>query len=1325
MEWIPLGGDIALVVESGGKSLVIPRPICERFLLVILDHGADEADKLTGVLTLSLRLGEEYVQQSLDVLNARRASENLPAFALPSNVLYRVAALIPAPIGSPQDGGEPVDILARPGEAEAVQFKLGYVATKSVLALIQAIPNWTPQISVSALLRDPLPLGVRTSSLPMEVVKQSVKNVLLVTLPPAVAIDSPDFIVTRSGGDLRYIVPDQGLAIDILPPEPFDYRVEWAAEQGVTNIVSGVFEQWSSDEASFLQLPVSSPTVKIGPDGLDEVGTTARLFLLTLCDSGDGLRLAIFADEDREDDVVQRILSEAGTRLTHGVLIGFDDTNAITGTHAVKANDVVGFPTVSVTVLEADGELQALLLAAAEQRWRRVLLIAPGSAADVAYLHYAPQLLAQTYEGLDASAPPELEWLAEWAERHNRSIRARIEDAFPLLAACARLPTSPNAAEALARVESVRIALADTGDDEEAVAIANAVLAAVLPMFVEKGFSAAVVRICVQFPGALAAVTDVRVLLAVGAMLEEPRADFLDRLAFETYSRVEATGDLAGKVAVGRLLVEGRGVEADLARAEALFRDAVALPEGAYRLGLLLVAKDDPASVTEGTQVLEDAASRGSSEAAVALGRILATGEHGVAAAPAKARVLFGTAAEQGNIEAKGRLGLMLRQGLGGPVDNAAAAPLLLDAALGGFADAAFAYAEMLAAGDAFNPEPTATPERFFRLAARQNHELAMTQALLLAGRRIAAMARALATPASEFQGVLGRHAVVEAQLGDFARAQELATALLDASDRWTRTSQIVEIAAKRGHFELATEIAETIDDGDARENAKVAIVYELVDAGRLDEATSIVDGLSDGYYRDLGLTGLAEGLAAADRLADAKAAASGVADPFSRQMAFVAIAAALSRKGNFAEATAIVVGFDGGRWLVAVVWAQFNSGDEVGAMLTAAKITDDEQRARAYGGLARQFVDQGLLDRARDMALLGAEDSWSRASALFVIIRAYALTGAFDKAKDLLDQIPAGEARNGAAGLLGVIQAKAGQVAQAQELVASIPEDIPVIFAPGVDRAEALGIIAEIRMATQGIQAALDVVELITDDDARGVELFKLARKRADLGDAPGASTILEAIPLDSPDREQHIHRVMARADAAAGRYPSALDHVNAIDDGHIRASALVDVIRKAVGNGEFVKAKQWAETLADDPNFIDTMHRSTAFHILAISMFQAGLVNDALDAAASIPSEQLRGDAWSEIRQGVLESVVASDDLHAAILELGLSVEESKQLRLAGLVTLARQHFADHLFASVIDELDQAEAVALTIDGLVDRVVHLTEIADSISDLYVLSLP
>jgi TPR repeat protein len=1311
MDLVPLAGDVAMLVEVGGEPMLIPRPICEAFSLLVIDPGPSEPERLAGVLTVTIRLGPEYVQSSLALLNARLRGAGQPARALPAQLLCRVRVLLPAPPGSQSAGAEGVDVVLRPGERQSVQFRLGRDAVNTTLALLQATPTWTPQVNVSALLRDTVPLSVLTSSQAVEVRKQRVHNSLLVTLPSDVALDAADFVVLGPSGEERYRVPAGGVTIDTLPREPLDYYVEWAAADGVTNIVSGRLEGWSPGEVTYLKLPVSSLTVKITPAELDKVGASARLFLLVLEDSGGGLRLATFEDENRTADVLRRILGDSGTALTGGILIGFDEAGNLTGARKAKANTVVGFPTVFVSVLGESGDLAKLLTSAADERWRRLLGVVPGGDAEAAYQHYFPELLRSTFIGVDPAAPPAPAWLATWAGRHNRSTLDRIRASFPLLDAGAALGRAGDAAQASQALDAIRTALAT--QEPAAPEVARDVVASFLSRASAlAGFGPAVIRASIGFPTALESISAPEILYAIGRILEGPGADALDALAFHLYSKAATSGSIEANMALGVLYEEGRGAPRDLAQAESLFRAAVALPRAKYRLGRLLIGKGDPFSIVEGMTQLTNAATAGSDEAMVALGLIHQRGEHGLPVDLQKAREQFTRAAAAGNLEAKLRLGVMDRDGLGAPVDNAAAAALLLDAARGGVAEAQFAYAGMLVTGTAASPDPALGPEHFFRLAAKQGHAPAMTQALFLGGIRLAETGVALAAPPASFQDVIALYASTFARLGKIGRASALAAALPDARIRWNALFEIADAAAKRGSFEEAKSIAEAIEDPETRDNVRTSIAMSYVDVRRQSEAASLIGLIGNQFLREGALVVLAGGYAKAGQVEEAKAAAARVSDPLQHKLALVAIAGGLASRGDFSGATLIVQGIDGGRWLVDVAWGQLKAGDKAGARLTAERISDAEERGRAFGGMARWLLDDGAIDEARDIALLGPPSSFSRMTALHAVVVAYAKHEELAKANALLAEIPPGQNRNATAGSLAILEAQAGHVDEGLALATAIPDDNPPFGIPGDDRPGALGVIAEIRLRSQGVRAALDVLNRINDLEARRVEVYRLADTRAEAGDVAGAGAILGGLP-DQPGKQDGIHAMLAHASASAAQYQAAIDQLNLIVAPNARSEASVEVIFVMARAHELARSRELADTLQDSAG-PDHDYRSRALSILASSLFGAGRVEEAFQTAMSIPSEDTRARSLSDLRESVLK-VLTGAGIDKGIIQLGGVVPEiSKGVLVDAAVTLAEQHLRDGSFSGALDNLDRGEAIATSMEKLVERVVNVRAVAE-----------
>ncbi|MEW6765148.1 MAG: tetratricopeptide repeat protein [Pseudomonadota bacterium] len=153
-------------------------------------------------------------------------------------------------------------------------------------------------------------------------------------------------------------------------------------------------------------------------------------------------------------------------------------------------------------------------------------------------------------------------------------------------------------------------------------------------------------------------------------------------------------------------------------------------PRALLARGLLMLAEQDPANTSRGLDLLERAARKGETEAAMDLGRIHFHGLNGAAPDYALARRWLEMAVSRQPAAAY-YLALIDRNGLDGPAHPERALAGLKQAADGGIAEAQFLLGNACLSGEA-GERDEALASHYFRQAAEQEHPGAL-QALALA----------------------------------------------------------------------------------------------------------------------------------------------------------------------------------------------------------------------------------------------------------------------------------------------------------------------------------------------------------------------------------------------------------------------------------------------------------------------------------------------------------------------------------------------------------------------------------------------------------------
>lgn len=175
--------------------------------------------------------------------------------------------------------------------------------------------------------------------------------------------------------------------------------------------------------------------------------------------------------------------------------------------------------------------------------------------------------------------------------------------------------------------------------------------------------------------------------------------------------KAEAQGEPLAKLELGLLMLNGKGVPRDDAKAAALIRQAAEGGErdAQYHLGVLYgagrgFAKDDQ----EGHRWIRKAADAGSADAQYFLASVHAQGLFGERRDAAKAADLLRRAARQGHANAQHALGLAYMDGLGVPQDRSQALGWFIEAARNGHPEASATVERVKAAtqerGAARNP---------------------------------------------------------------------------------------------------------------------------------------------------------------------------------------------------------------------------------------------------------------------------------------------------------------------------------------------------------------------------------------------------------------------------------------------------------------------------------------------------------------------------------------------------------------------------------------------------------------------------------------------
>lgn len=146
--------------------------------------------------------------------------------------------------------------------------------------------------------------------------------------------------------------------------------------------------------------------------------------------------------------------------------------------------------------------------------------------------------------------------------------------------------------------------------------------------------------------------------------------------ALQSYEKAAFAGSADGWYRVGNAFETGLGTTAEMSKAVEAYRKAADLgftPAQVKLATLYLAGQGLPRDDNAGVNLLNKAATAGNSQASQLLGQISLLGLAGQKKDEAKAKQWFGKSAELGNLESMLQLAGMLREGKGGPANQAVA----------------------------------------------------------------------------------------------------------------------------------------------------------------------------------------------------------------------------------------------------------------------------------------------------------------------------------------------------------------------------------------------------------------------------------------------------------------------------------------------------------------------------------------------------------------------------------------------------------------------------------------------------------------------------
>ena len=1176
------------------------------------------------------------------------------------------------------------------------------------------------------------------------------------------------FVIEAEGRDQRYVLDKEvhSRAITGIKHAPVSYRLEHATAPGVTNVFSGVFNEWSKSSQPDFVLPIAFRTAELEMHATTNEAKSGRNCILVLANPS-GIVTAGYFEHPQPNRVTRlQIPVKPDARILNGLLACFSGDGRFLRARPVVVSDV-GLRVFSVKVQEQEAKYSDEVNKLFSLRLRHLLEVNDDKTLGQLFSLYDDDVqlhVSKVFKLTTGSLRPKE--LMDWCHFQNNLTLPKLRANFALLYAASRLVKSDSPGLLKDAAAELKACLTPSLDGRKRALVLQLVRESILRASKNNHLQDGPAILATEFPQALDSADDGRPFFLVARAFEKRNNELNLIQAAKWYSRAHGRDYLDATVRLGELYEHGRGVAPDPAMAESLYRKAADSGHawGELNLGLVLVRRGDQ-HLDAGKQLIKKAAVSGFAAAQLEYGKLLEGRMFAGQPDYQNGFLWLRKAADQGITSAMVRLGVHFRDGLGRPSELLEASKWFQRAADLGDADGRYCIGMMHEAGQIGDEPNLQEAEKLYVAAAFQGHNKALRRALRFRAAHLREKAAEAAKTAGDNSALLRDVAMGYVVARSFERSVELAklipnadtrgdtlkdVALAMATDgdvdgglaiangidkaniRGQAISEIASSRAKKGDFARALTIADAIQ-GPFRESALAGIFYAHLDNQDFDACLATIKRMTfapqaaqvnaarsfalQRYIAETAKAGLFDKAKQAIQLVHAQ-------DGITKQVATDSLIRCYLKADDWQAALALAKAAkpaqDRDRKLVRIAWARQQSGSLSEAKSIANDIQSSDEKGRAFGGMARRLIDEGKLDVAVETARPAPRSS-GRETSLLLVAEAYAKKSDFSKALQVAAFIEDPIWRQATLGTIAVLQAKADKLVDALVTAKQMDEQFTDSLSfhsstgsLGVSKSGALSVIAERQLKSTGVAKSLETLRLIENEDSRRVELFRLAHERARAGDLTACFQITEALP-QYRNREMHTNQTLVEAYAFAGQIAKAKQLAGNLTAGEVRSKALFEVVQAQIKAGDLSGAQ------VTTSGIIDTQHtfglfKSGALHAIAEAYTKKGELGSAVQVGLQIPSENKRREVLYEVRSEIAKRAIAlaaQDDLKQAF-DIA-SVSGTSDAVVSTLTSLARTLVRNEQQLAAWEALLAAATTATTLVDKKDAVSALVNTANS----------